>query len=687
MNRFKIELKSDLCVSNGESYGSVIDTDVAYDRYGLPVIKAKSLKGCLLEIAEELTDLKVLDADFIENVFGKAGDSKEGNLILSDAHLENYKECVDDIISMENVPSQNQVISCFSYTRGQTAIGENGTAKKESFRTIRVVSRKNTFICEYTLNDDYKDGFEKCIKLLRRIGMNRTRGLGEVKCTPIESVSENKSNYLYKGKTGNFKALRYTIETISPLISSKGNENINYIPGSTMEGLCFRKLGKDKMISYLEDGLRFTNGILGDGERRFSIAPGFIAKQKVPETGERGTRLYVFDTPECENVTKKTEDDKDKNATPPMPVKSMNLYISDDFKELVSISTGYEINYHHKQSEDNPGIIDGKNFYQISSLGECQFFTGYIYGTPEMLADIYKAFGDESQINIGYYRSAGYGKCRLKITPETEKTKEKNTDKIAVCLVSPSILYDNNGMPSSSPDVFLEYMSDILGEMQVSVKSVLYKYLRYTTIGGYNVTWNLNKQRFQAYDAGTCFVLELDRKTNIYKLSGKSIGERISDGFGEIKVYDYNDVVSGSGSLFMKSYENTESKTDEKSSPVSAKIKERAKIEKLKNDAISYAESTAHNINATQIGRLLLMCEEVKNYSEFVENIRNIKDKERKDKERKEKALKYIENSTFDTDDQNDAQNPVYFKTYFRTMLTTVKYLQRKGNNNGESNS
>ena len=34
-------------------------------------------------------------------------------------------------------------------------------------------------------------------------------------------------------------------------------------------------------------------------------------------------------------------------------------------------------------------------------------------------------------------------------------------------------------------------------------------------------------------------------------------------------------------------------------------------LEKLKNDAISYAESTAHNINATQIGRLLLMCEEV----------------------------------------------------------------------------
>jgi len=675
MNRFKIELKSDLCVSNGESYGSVIDTDVAYDRYGLPVIKAKSLKGCLLEIAEELTELKVLDKDFIKNVFGKAGDSKEGNLILSDAHLENYKECVDDIISMNPVPSQNQVISCFSYTRGQTAIGENGTAKKESFRTIRVVNRGNTFVCEYNLDEKYIEGFKKCIKLLRRIGMNRTRGLGEVKCTPIASVDENVS-YSYKEKIENCQALRYTIETISPLIATKGNEHINYIPGSTMEGLCFRKLGKDKMISYLEDGLRFTNGILGDGERRFSIAPGFIAKQKVPETGERGTRLYVFDTPECENVTKKTEEDKDKNATPPMPVKSMNLYISDDFKELVSISTGYEINYHHKQSEDNPGIIDGKNFYQISSLGECQFFTGYIYGTPEMLADIYKAFGDESQINIGYYRSAGYGKCRLKITPETEKTKEKNTDKIAVCLVSPSILYDNNGMPSSSPDVFLEYMSDILEEMQVSVKSVLYKYLRYTTLGGYNVTWNLNKQRFQAYDAGTCFVLELDRKTDIYKLSGKSIGERISDGFGEIKVYDYNDVVSGSGSLFMKLYENTESKTDEK--PVSAKIKERTKIEELKNDAISYAESTAHNINATQIGRLLLMCEESENYKQFIGSIENIKD----DKRRND-ALEYIKGSSYNCNEQN----PVYFKTYFRTMLTTVKYLQRKGNNNGESNS
>lgn len=667
MNRFKIELKSDLCVSNGESYGSVIDTDVAYDRYGLPVIKAKSLKGCLLEIAEELTDLKVLDADFIDNVFGKAGDSKEGNLILSDAHPENYKECVDDIISMENVPSQNQVISCFSSTRGQTAIDENGTAKKESFRTIRVVNRKNTFICEYTLNDDYKDGFEKCIKLLRRIGMNRTRGLGEVKCTPIESVSENKSNYLYKGKTGNFKALRYTIETISPLISSKGNENINYIPGSTMEGLCFRKLGKGKMISYLDKGLRFTNGILSDGEKRFPVAPGFIAKQKVPQIDEGRTKLYVFDTEECEK------------ATPPaMPVKSMNLYISDDFKELRSKSSEYEINYHHKQSQDNPGIIDGKNFYQISSLGECQFFTGYIYGTPEMLADIYEAFGDEAQVNIGYYRSAGYGKCHLKITPVTEEPTAKLTDKIAVCLVSPVILYDDNAMPSANADVFLEYMKDVLGETGVTVNNISNKYLRYTTLGGYNVTWNLNKQRFQAYDAGTCFILELDRKTDIYKLSGKSIGERTSDGFGELKVYDYNDILSVSDSLFMRACEKAERKIVKTTGPISGKINERAKIEELKNDAIRYAERTSHNINATQIGRLLLMCEESENYKQFIGSIENIKD----DKRRND-ALEYIKGSSYNCNEQN----PVYFKAYFRTMLTTAKYLQRKENNNGKSNS
>lgn len=54
--RIKIELLSDVCVSDGGIYNSAIDTDICYDEYGFPYIPAKRLKGCLRECALELKD-------------------------------------------------------------------------------------------------------------------------------------------------------------------------------------------------------------------------------------------------------------------------------------------------------------------------------------------------------------------------------------------------------------------------------------------------------------------------------------------------------------------------------------------------------------------------------------------------------------------------------------------------------
>ena len=52
----ELRLLSDLCVSNGENYSAWIDNDICYDDYGLPIILAKRLKGCIREVALELAD-------------------------------------------------------------------------------------------------------------------------------------------------------------------------------------------------------------------------------------------------------------------------------------------------------------------------------------------------------------------------------------------------------------------------------------------------------------------------------------------------------------------------------------------------------------------------------------------------------------------------------------------------------
>lgn len=45
--KLQIQLKSDLCASSGDSFGSLIDNDICYDKYGFPYIPAKRLKGIL----------------------------------------------------------------------------------------------------------------------------------------------------------------------------------------------------------------------------------------------------------------------------------------------------------------------------------------------------------------------------------------------------------------------------------------------------------------------------------------------------------------------------------------------------------------------------------------------------------------------------------------------------------------
>ena len=54
--KLRIQLKSDLCAASGEGLGSLIDTDVCYDKYGFPYIPSKRIKGLLREAFMEYLD-------------------------------------------------------------------------------------------------------------------------------------------------------------------------------------------------------------------------------------------------------------------------------------------------------------------------------------------------------------------------------------------------------------------------------------------------------------------------------------------------------------------------------------------------------------------------------------------------------------------------------------------------------
>lgn len=656
MSFFTIELLSDLCYSNGEGFGSVIDTDIAFDKYGIPVIKGKSLKGCLRDCAVELSYID--DSIETEQLFGKAGDDKSGALKIYDAHPVNYNEILKDLDGKEY--NTEQILSCYTYVRTQTAIGPDGTAKPESLRSTRVLKKGLTFLCEYECDDKYAGLFENCLAVLRRIGLHRNRGLGEIKCSKIEdsrveyhSVVETKNgvekdkNEIKDGKC----YLTYKIETCSALIPSKEYQDFRYINASSMLGYVFEKFGTEEADKMLGNGLKITNAYISDGIEPYFPNPAFLAKQKTASfDDEKKMPLFVFDTKEC------------NEANPPaLAWKGNNVSI--DRSKTISLDT--EINYHHKLDDENPGQISGKNFYQLESVSAGQIFMGKIYGKQEDLERIYNELSKDSNVSFGYFRSTGYGQCRLTLTKSESKEQKINTDKIAVWLHSPAIIYDENLMPCAKPDVFKEYISE-----KFSVKNELFRYLRFTEIGGYNVSWQMHKQTTQVYDGGTVFVYELNEPIEIE--SNGFIGERTFEGFGEYSVIDYNTIEG--------SFEISKAKSECASEYPEYKFKDTNEdinrwklpseiIDRKQHDeeivtlAISNYKKLPE-INSTQVGRLLLMIDESKKYMGLKKSVDSIK--REKQKEVSQKWIKLP-----------DGVNENEYKRYLTALLTQKKYELR----------
>lgn len=74
--KIKIKLLSDLCTASGETHNSLIDLDVVYDKYGLPYIPAKRLKGCIREAALEMQELGLVTETQFGQMFGQSGSQK-----------------------------------------------------------------------------------------------------------------------------------------------------------------------------------------------------------------------------------------------------------------------------------------------------------------------------------------------------------------------------------------------------------------------------------------------------------------------------------------------------------------------------------------------------------------------------------------------------------------------------------
>lgn len=155
-------------ISSGLSAGAKLDSSVIKDGDGLPYVAGKIIKGLAREMAELLRDDEFC-GEFISECFGEEGVAT-GKCYFSNAVLD--ESAAEQIKSNDLIDNLYDIIA-------STKIGENGVAEDKSLREIEVVIPLS--LCGEIRDIPYQKYFEamqKSLKMIKRMGLNRNRGLG-----------------------------------------------------------------------------------------------------------------------------------------------------------------------------------------------------------------------------------------------------------------------------------------------------------------------------------------------------------------------------------------------------------------------------------------------------------------------------------------------------------------------------
>ncbi len=190
--RLRITLESDATFGGADGVPGLVDLEVRRDRYGLPLMPWRRIKGLLTEeCANLLYALKTLQthpasADLeaaARALFGSPG-GQEGALRGGDARLpEDLDAAVMDDVRANKV-TPDEVIGSLTAIRRQSAIDPHGAPAEGSLRAIRVLLRGCVLEARVRI-DPAPDAAQQallgsCISALRRGGVGRNRGLGRL---------------------------------------------------------------------------------------------------------------------------------------------------------------------------------------------------------------------------------------------------------------------------------------------------------------------------------------------------------------------------------------------------------------------------------------------------------------------------------------------------------------------------
>ncbi len=172
---YKIEFFTDWNCSSGLTGNADIDIAALRDNDGFPYVPGKTVKGLLRDAARNLGETSE------EKIFGspneKVDETEIEKAYFSNAELnENVRKALK---------YDNEKKACLFREIASTAIGSDGVAKDNSLRKVEVaipLTLFGTIECE----EMHKDTISRCMKFIKRLGMERNRGLGRCEMSEVK---------------------------------------------------------------------------------------------------------------------------------------------------------------------------------------------------------------------------------------------------------------------------------------------------------------------------------------------------------------------------------------------------------------------------------------------------------------------------------------------------------------------
>ncbi len=181
--RYRVSFFSCWHCGSGLSAGFGIDQTVARDADGLPFIPGKTLKGMLRDAATNLSELadnsnKKDWEQFVNSIFGTGSDENAYNFNASGCFFSDAALGQDIRLYLSGHPSQKAFL--FNEISATAIVKDTGVAAKGSLRITETVIPLDleAEVADFPDNNDFYQKLGDCMNWIKRMGVNRNRGLG-----------------------------------------------------------------------------------------------------------------------------------------------------------------------------------------------------------------------------------------------------------------------------------------------------------------------------------------------------------------------------------------------------------------------------------------------------------------------------------------------------------------------------